>query len=341
MEKKRRKIFLMISFGVPLLSFMLMFIGYQKKVDLTSFASMFMYLPAMGVMLAVLMTDKNKLIPKRFFSGYITFSLIMIIVACSSVFFPKDFWTMVSGLVSICGSVLVGLFLFTEKKKKRLAYGLKGRHWKISFALIGLFLILYIFRSSFLFLLSGQLAWLASHFSKTDTWITLGITLALYLINWIMYFGEEYGWRYYFQPFLQKRFGTLKGVLILGLLWGLWHAPLNFFYYVKPEIGIFSLLGQIMNCIGLGIFFAYCYIKTENIWLVSILHFLNNNLMGLFINPTASNATVTNSQMGASILLTTGLGLIIFSSVALSKTFKQPSQLPTLEERLIEVSLSE
>ena len=36
---------------------------------------------------------------------------------------------------------------------------------------------------------------------------------------------------------------------------------------------------QQSTCIFLGIFFAYAYMKTENIWVPVILHYLNNNLI--------------------------------------------------------------
>jgi membrane protease YdiL (CAAX protease family) len=41
--------------------------------------------------------------------------------------------------------------------------------------------------------------------------------------------GEEIGWRGFVLPRLQQRMGPFKGTLLLGMLWGLWHAPLAFF----------------------------------------------------------------------------------------------------------------
>ena len=39
-------------------------------------------------------------------------------------------------------------------------------------------------------------------------------------------FWEEIGWRGFALPLMQDRFGPLRGTLLLGLLWGLWHLPL-------------------------------------------------------------------------------------------------------------------
>ncbi|MFB9661051.1 CPBP family intramembrane glutamic endopeptidase [Glycomyces mayteni] len=38
--------------------------------------------------------------------------------------------------------------------------------------------------------------------------------------------GEEPGWRNFATPRLQERFGPVRGTLVLGVLWGLWHLPL-------------------------------------------------------------------------------------------------------------------
>lgn len=63
--------------------------------------------------------------------------------------------------------------------------------------------------------------------------------------NNILGFGEEWGWRGYLLPRLMP-LGKPKAYLLLGLIWGLWHAPLvavGFNYPGYPLLGILMMIG--------------------------------------------------------------------------------------------------
>ncbi len=55
-------------------------------------------------------------------------------------------------------------------------------------------------------------------------------------LSFLPFFGEEYGWRYYLTPALQSRFGARRGALAVGVLWGLWHLPLNLFFTARRPL---------------------------------------------------------------------------------------------------------
>jgi len=50
--------------------------------------------------------------------------------------------------------------------------------------------------------------------------------------------GEEFGWRGFAQPRMARRHGPVKGSLLVGLAWGLWHLM----YSITPQAGGFDPL---------------------------------------------------------------------------------------------------
>lgn len=87
-------------------------------------------------------------------------------------------------------------------------------------------------------------------------------------LNFITCFGEEWGWRGYLLPKMRKQLPTLPTLLITGVIWGLWHAPLTAIghnygagYPGFPFTGIAMMC---LLCIVWGIFMAYVTLKTES-----------------------------------------------------------------------------
>lgn len=97
--------------------------------------------------------------------------------------------------------------------------------------------------------------------------ILMGVFLSPFL-NIINCFGEEWGWRGYLLPKMLKRFKVVPTLLITGVIWGLWHAPLTVMghnyglgYRGFPVTGI---LAMCVFCIVIGILLSYVTIKTNS-----------------------------------------------------------------------------
>ena len=97
------------------------------------------------------------------------------------------------------------------------------------------------------------------------------------LINMVAALGEEVGWRGFMYPQLKTKFGTRKGVLIGGIIWGIWHWPLIWligYEYGTNYVG-FPISGMLLFCIiivALGIITDWLYEKSNSILIPSIFH---------------------------------------------------------------------
>ncbi len=94
-------------------------------------------------------------------------------------------------------------------------------------------------------------------------------------------FGEEFGWRGYMNPKMESLLGKPTTVLIGGVIWGIWHAPLtvcghNFGkdYPGFPWLGIVLMS---LFCIGTGCFLMWLTDRSKSIFPASIAHSAINN----------------------------------------------------------------
>jgi len=104
--------------------------------------------------------------------------------------------------------------------------------------------------------------------------------------------GEELVWRGYMQPIFVEQFG-IYGFILIGLIWGFWHLPLNLAGYNAPEtskLNAFVLF--ILQTISMSAIFGLLLIWTESIWSVVVAHAANNVLEGFlrtFLAPRISH----------------------------------------------------
>ena len=277
-EKKELLIFLSVAYGLPLLMTIPMAILSHLGKDLTNFLYAQGFYPAAGIILAKLICVKEKdLMPKRLFNGFLIVTGIMILW-CFTGFIPGDI-TLPNPLIEI--SVVIMILYFLEKKEKRNAYQLAGKNWRTSAFIVVLFIAIFYLNIFIDNLVLGELPELLESFSLAN----LPSFLLIATCCFSLYIGEEYGWRTYFQPLLQKKFGLIKGVLLFGVFWELWHWPLVVFVYIPTtqNMGIMQLIVfRFASVILLAIFLAYSYMRTNNIWVPILIHFLQDNL-GFFL----------------------------------------------------------
>ncbi len=305
-NKRELTVFALCAYAIPFLMMPLLYICLQNGQDTSIFANSQMFYPAAGVMLAFLMARRPDT-PKRFYILHIAATVLMLVMSILSVFMPQVGWLNIANFVIIIASVLGWILLLTEKKQKREAYGLR-LHGKFLTALAVCIYFLAV-KTGMVFLsvaMQGGDAWgeYLAYWQSSTPWIVAAALVPNFFLSFLPFFGEEYGWRYYLTPALQSRFGARKGALAVGVLWGLWHLPLNLFFY-SPETSLQSIAAQVVVCVTLGVFFAFAYETCgKNIWVPVLLHYLNNNMILVWTGTAdISNQVLSWADVGVSAIM--------------------------------------
>lgn len=325
-------IFFLIAYGITFAMGFFMWYGAAYHMDLNVFPNAQMMYPAAGVMLGFLLFRKKDAdLPKWFFRFFLLVTAILIVIAVLSIFLPNELaivsgtavsvWNLASQYVFIGGSLTGWILFLAAGKKRREAYGLAWKSGKASIVCIALFIALFALRLVVSCSISGYLPLIATVCTNPNTWISLSALAINFFLVYIAFLGEEYGWRYYLQPLLQKKYGLQKGVIVLGVLWGIWHLPLDFFYY-STDTDLAMAAAQLVTCIPLAIFFAWAYMKTQNIWVPVILHFLNNNLSAI-LSGGSMDAFQNQSVAWRELLPVILINGIVFGGFLFTKPFRR------------------
>jgi uncharacterized protein len=98
----------------------------------------------------------------------------------------------------------------------------------------------------------------------------------------IIAFGEEYGWRGYLQSEL-VHLGRIRGVGLLGIIWGVWHWPIIWMGYNYPGQPLLGPLLMTAFTVVLSYFLAYAVFKSKGVWTAAYLHALNNQALSFLM----------------------------------------------------------
>ena len=135
------------------------------------------------------------------------------------------------------------------------------------------------------------------------------------IINSLAVLGEEFGWRAYLLPRLMP-LGGRKAMLVMGLIWGIWHWPVIFMGY---EYGLSypgaPWLGPIVFIwftFIFGVYVSWLTLEAKNVWPAVVAHGSINGIAALAIYLTTGQP---NPLLGPAVVGL--LGSIPFSLLAL------------------------
>ena len=171
-------------------------------------------------------------------------------------------------------------FRLTGEKSMMLGIDLKWKKW--------IFFLLAMFLPVVYSTLGDVVVWLFCPEAFGEAEVSSFVVIIYPLISIVSgvvlsfaAFGEEFGWRGYMMPKLIELVGMPKALIIGGIIWGLWHAPLtcvghNFGmdYPGFPYVGIIVMC---LFCTVLGTILMYVTVKTNSVWPAAFMHAVNNS----------------------------------------------------------------
>ncbi|WP_417233528.1 CPBP family intramembrane glutamic endopeptidase [Arthrobacter sp.] len=102
-------------------------------------------------------------------------------------------------------------------------------------------------------------------------------------INLVPALGEEIGWRGWLVSRLEP-LGRTATVLISGVIWGLWHAPLILLGYNYPGVpGWLGLAAMVGFTVSFGAVLAWLRLASNSVWPAALAHGALNAAAGLFL----------------------------------------------------------
>jgi membrane protease YdiL (CAAX protease family) len=294
-----------MTFGLTWLLDLALFLSGGLKSPAAIIVLQFqMLLPAFSAMLLGMfffkdspINLKNNHTRSRWFTWYFLVFTLLYLAGTGVAFVRPDLTPYISSVMLLPG--LIGLIL---------AIVLRVKGGKDTFAAVGMGggkPVMWLLFGLGIIALSGLqtgLSWLFNMGKTVDLAPLLaqpgmpaGMTPALLLVilvvqmlvtgpflGLLITFGEEYGWRGYLQPALSG-LGRVRGVALVGLIWGAWHWPVIWMGYNYPGHPYLGSLMMVLFSSGLAFILGYAVLKAKGVWIAAFLHAMVYQSLSFFM----------------------------------------------------------
>jgi len=128
--------------------------------------------------------------------------------------------------------------------------------------------------------------------------------------------GEEIGWRGYLQPRLMG-LGTNRGLMVTGLLHGIWHLPvllLTPFYHSGGNLLIIVPL-FLLTLTAAGVVFGYLRLAADSVWPAALMHNTWNSIWETLAGLTVANSVLATEYLAGESGVLTLFGVVIVAGI--------------------------
>lgn len=166
---------------------------------------------------------------------------------------------------------------------------------------------------------------------KLPAWLALVVIqfaalLSAFSLNLLFMLGEELGWRGYLWQ-VTSGWNGLRRVLLTGVLWGLWHAPLIALGHNYPGFPISGIGMMVVFCTLLALLFDWTRTRSGSIWSSAVLHGLINGSAGGTVLFAWGGHPLTGSLVGVAgfvVIAPLGLCVVAFDGTYRATLFGTP-----------------
>ena len=165
----------------------------------------------------------------------------------------------------------------------------------------GLPLIFFSARILLPVIVSGHIEWLGG-FTFQNVLASVFMLAALSAVQSIGLLGEELGWRGYMNQKMEPLFGTVGTCLVGGIVWSLWHLPMDIAGWLDGEG---TLSDSLMMCVGrmllltcFGTFLMWLTKKTDSVFPAVVAHFMFNQSQGALGELLSQGDIPENADLG-------------------------------------------
>ena len=149
-------------------------------------------------------------------------------------------------------------------------------------------------------IVSGHGDWLCG-FTFSNFLSNALLLLAFSAVQSIGLLGEELGWRGYMNQKMEPLLGTVGTCLVGGIVWGLWHFPMDISGYLDgnstfSEV-LVSTFGRLAMLTCFGAFLMWLTKKTNSVFPSVIAHFMYNESQGAVMSLLAQGNIPENTSL--------------------------------------------
>lgn len=142
----------------------------------------------------------------------------------------------------------------------------------------------------------------------------LGVVIATGLtINAIFALGEELGWRGYLLWELAP-LGFWPASAVIGLSWGIWHAPIIVDGYNFPSFPVLGVAVMVLACLVFSPLYVYLTLRARSVLAAAFLHGVFNAGGGLVVVYTRSDGAFLEEIVASPVGL---IAIATFAAVAI------------------------